>query len=71
MNRTFWTRVKTTGHISTFGPFDTRQQAIDAGMAHVVASAKEILTGYGTMGPDFGIEWHRNETTARMEWLAS
>jgi len=68
MDKWWWSCTQSIGH---YGPFDTRQQAIDEGMKHVAPNVKGISTGCGNYGPHFRIEWHRNETPARMEWLRS
>jgi hypothetical protein len=64
--RRYWAKVY--GCSTLFGPFDTREEAFAAASKGFLIPAKEVMTvmtGYGTFGPSFDIQWAPNP-----EWSA-
>jgi hypothetical protein len=55
-DRTYWTDCKVSRKRERLGPFATREEA-EAAARKVTTKPKSIMTGYGSEGPCFDIQW--------------
>lgn len=56
MERTYWADCKVGRKRQRLGPFASREEAEKSARA-VTTKPKSILTGYGSEGPYFDIQW--------------
>jgi hypothetical protein len=62
IERTYWIHFKSGRANRKLGPFATRQEAIAAGLKQRHKRGT-VMTGYGSEGAFFDIQWHCAEPT--------